>query len=264
MQLMVLSEMYGLAVVVLAVGKGKVRGKFFGDDVLLALFREMFPFFDGERYRDLFNKMFNMTIKKENFKICSKVSLGMIKSYDQKEALPEDQDDVPSFLKFKIAWWKCSICNSNGVSCMHPVFFRPSWHVLPKLFVDSIKTLTLENLAIKCIGYAYTVGTNPVIHRAVSYAYQLAKAKLEEEKNHKIDDFNINLNGDPTMDDDIQARMRKHSITGIVEGIPNWKYVLQISGCPETQHGQISISRDFYHWHDLANLRNEKAYTQSY
>lgn len=75
--------------------------------------------------------------------------------------------EYPTFLKFSWGLVECPRCSTSTHSCLHWVYVREGYKVLPKLFLNSVRTLTLPDLKSRIIGYLYTVGINPTIYSAL-------------------------------------------------------------------------------------------------
>jgi hypothetical protein len=166
--------------------------KVFGDDALgmfskLHWSKEML-----EQIPDVMKKMFRFTIPADDFKIHTRiVEFAHINgfSFDKKTDCEHetfdrncfscegryDLTDYPTFLKFRWLLVYCPRCSSSGIDVFHWAFGREGYKVLPKLFVDSTKPLTLKNLHAKLVGYMYTVGITPSIYCVIRELVEIIK-----------------------------------------------------------------------------------------
>lgn len=155
--------------------------KVFGDDALACFSRDHWTVEQLKRIPDVMKKTFRFTIPVDDFKIHTKiVEFAHIggHSFDRKTNCDHeiynrdcqtcegryDLGDYPTFLKFRWILVYCPRCSNQITDTFHWSFAREGYKVLPKLFVDSTKPLTLQNLHAKLIGYLYTVGVTPSIY----------------------------------------------------------------------------------------------------
>jgi hypothetical protein len=158
--------------------------KVFGDDALATFSRQHWNEDQLKKIPDLMKSMFRFNIPPEDFKIHSKIlEHAHVRGYsfDKSHVCTRHENfyrncqdcegwfsggDYPTFLKFRWILVECPRCSGDQL-VYHWSFAREGYKVLPKLFVDSTKPLTLINLRAKLIGYLYTVGITPSIYSVI-------------------------------------------------------------------------------------------------
>ena len=241
MHLFVLSKMFGQKVVFNAWNSGpgnKINAKFFGDDVILTLHKSKFPKFDGEAYRNLIKQYFNMTIKPCNFKLCTHLTVNNMGDQDDRP-----DENAPSFLKFQLCWVQCPECSKY-----HTCFFRHHTLILPKIFHNSVKTLNLQELKARSIGYAWICGVNPIVWKAC----KLINDSIPDDLGRGMGWMNI--------DPEIKRKLEVHNIEVFDESFPAYDEVVYRNSCPKYTHKIRHRVRDFIPWQDMVRALHEKKF----
>jgi hypothetical protein len=184
--------------------------KVFGDDALAMFSRLHWTEEMLRRVPETMKKNFRFTIPEDDFKIHTKIleyshisGFSFDKktncdheSYDRECHTCEgryDLGDYPTFLKFRWVLVYCPRCSNMFEDTFHWAFAREGYKVLPKLFVDSTKPLTLKNLHAKLIGYLYTVGVTPSIYCVIRELMEIIMDGGGSEVGPQDMDPNLNM-----------------------------------------------------------------------
>jgi len=164
--------------------------KNFGDDGLMCLSKELFTEEMIAEIPKVMLEEFNYPIPAEDFKIHDKVVVSVLtenQPFDRKSNCEEHEQSkvgcqacfgeyvdpqCPTFLKYMLGLVQCPRCSYPGRVVMHWAFVRPGYEIMPKLFVNSSKSLSIRNLCAKVIGYAYTVGINLTVYYVLKQVWQ--------------------------------------------------------------------------------------------
>lgn len=200
---------------------GDIRFKMFGDDVLAAHTRELFPHWSAKFYIDTIFQLCNITIPVGEYKEATKIFV----TPESQGPLPEE--GVPTFLKFSLFY----VLGDIG-------FFRHDSKSIPKLPFSSEKEITPMTFFQRCICLMWTCGLNPKTYRAALRGIRsLGVGSLTGEM------------------EDMNDRLTRFGLTQDIfyHGVPTYRQVMEFHlGGPQTEIPRRI--RHFLSWPEIAKF----------
>jgi len=205
MNLTVLALIYGIELVNEGLKTGKLRFKFYGDDMILVISKNLFPNFDREKYINLMFIQFNMLIKPQNLFVHRKI-------------FRNNGPDVPSFLKYKFFHRHCP---DHGGELM---YFRETDNSAGKLVGSAEKVMLPSNQLARSACMAY-INCNYDV-------YELARRSYNFTLDY-INRMDSNVSIDIDEDNYLIRKMETHGVTlTMCCNFPTYDAVCDRIGCP--------------------------------
>jgi len=212
----ILADIYGLSKVFKSQRKGEYNSKFFGDDVLALLSKSQFPEFSPDKFIVRAKKFFGMLVKPENFKICERIFVDT--------TLRQDKFS-PTFLKMQFNLVQCPLCEAP-----HVCWYRNSDLIVPKLFTNSKKSTTVEDLVQKMFCVGWTLGCNYDVYKVCRFTVDYLKVQDNSE-----------------YDEENARKLLTHGLDLPFTRFPSYADVVYYNSCPTSVGTHIKI-RTFVPW----------------
>jgi hypothetical protein len=229
-------------------GDGRVDDGMFTEDELKAIpghmkrmFRYEVPLDDFKIHTRLFSYVLPSGKSWDRSSTCS-VHPTYSKGCQSCFGLPS-KVEFPTFLKFQWVLVPCKYCSDGDYGVAHWAFARESFKVLPKLFVDSVKPLTIKNFQAKIFGYAHTVGSGLSTYAVLSEVWDIVKESHGVVFKHS--DFSEDLDHRFGLD-------YRYWLQQDLQKLPTWYDMIRKMVCPSHYAAMpmsLSVKR-YENWHD--------------